>query len=124
MIGPGVQVGPYKIEAHLGAGGMGTVFRAVDTVLGRQVALKLLHPGMIGDAMAAARFQREARMLASLNHPNIASIYGFEDHPCGNLLALEYVPGPTLAELIRRDPLPIRQAILIGKQIAEIGIAP
>jgi serine/threonine protein kinase len=118
-LAPGSQIGQYKIVEHLGAGGMGTVFRADDTVLGRQVALKVLRPEMIGDAAAAVRFQREARMLASLNHPNIASIYGFEEQRSVKLLALEYVPGPTLAELLRRGPLPIRQVILIGKQIAE-----
>jgi serine/threonine protein kinase len=98
---------------------MGTVYKATDTKLGRQVALKLLRPETLDDAAGIARFEREARTLASLNHPHIAAIYGFEEHGGVRFLALEYVLGPTLAERLRRGPLPIREAMLVSKQIAE-----
>jgi serine/threonine-protein kinase len=115
----GTRLGQYRIEAHLGAGGMGTVYKATDTTLEREVALKMLHPEMLEDAPSVARFEREARMLASLNHPHIGVIYGFETHDTVRFLALEYVPGPTLAERLRRRALPIRDAMLIAQQIAE-----
>ena len=122
----GSQFGHYTIVEHLGAGGMGTVYRATDSKLGRQVALKLLRPELLEDSAALARLEREARMLASLNHPHIATIYSLEEHDGARLLALEYVPGPTLAERLRRGPLPVREAMSVGKQIAqalEIGRA-
>jgi len=112
-------LGHYRILEHLGAGGMGTVYKATDTKLGRQVALKLLHRETLEDTGALARFTREARTLASVNHPGIAAIYGFEEHDGVRFLALEYVPGPTLAERLRRGPLPLRETMLVGKQIAE-----
>jgi serine/threonine-protein kinase len=116
---PGASLGQYRIVEHLGAGGMGTVYKATDTKLGRTVAIKLLRPEMLEGTGAAARFEREARALASLNHPRIAAIYGFEEHDGVRFLALEYVPGPTLAERLRRGPLAAREAIAIAKQIAE-----
>jgi serine/threonine-protein kinase len=119
QLAPGQSLGQYKIVEHLGAGGMGTVYRATDTKLGRSVALKMLLPGMLNDATSAARFEREARVLASLNHARIAAIYGLEEYQGVRFLALEYVPGPTLAEQLRRGPLPIREALRISKQIAE-----
>src|SRR6266567_8741639 len=97
----GYQLGHYTIVEHLGAGGMGTVYRATDAKLGRQVALKLLRPDLLEDSAALARFEREARMLASLNHPHIATIYSFEEQGGARLLALEYVAGLTLAERLR-----------------------
>src|ERR1700737_2370650 len=98
----GTKLGPYEIVAPLGAGGMGEVYRARDTKLGREVALKLLPPLFTTDADRVARFKREARVLASLNHPNIGAIYGFED--AGNVLALvlELVEGDTLDDRVRR----------------------
>ena len=80
-IGPGTRLGPYEIEAQIGVGGMGEVYRATDTTLGRQVAIKVLPEAFAQDAERLARFEREARSLAALNHPNIASIYGLEQGP-------------------------------------------
>jgi len=119
QLAPGANLGQYRIGEHLGAGGMGTVYKATDMKLGRQVALKLLRPEMLEDAGAGARFEREARTLASINHPGIAAIYGLEEHEGVRFLALEYVPGPTLAGRLQRGPLPPREAISVSKQIAE-----
>src|SRR5947199_5210509 len=96
----GTKLGPYEIVAPLGAGGMGEVYRASDSRLGREVALKVLPAAMANDAERMARFQREAQMLASLNHANIASIYGLEDSGGVRALVMELVEGPTLAERI------------------------
>src|SRR5437764_5105404 len=93
----GTKLGPYEIVAPLGAGGMGEVYRARDSRLGREVAIKVLPAAMANDAERMARFQREAQMLASLNHPNIASIYGLEESGV-RALVMELVEGPTLAE--------------------------
>src|SRR5215469_9798802 len=119
QLAAGANLGQYRIVEQVGAGGMGTVYKAIDTKLGRQVALKLLRPEALNDAASAARFEREARTLAALNDQRIANIYAFEE--CGGVrfLSLEYVPGPTLAERLRRGPLAVREAMLIGKQIAE-----
>src|SRR6266702_4266215 len=97
----GERIGPYEILAPLGAGGMGEVYRARDTKLGRDVALKVLREAFAQDTERMARFQREAQVLASLNHPNIASIYGLEDSGGLRALIMELVEGPTLAERIR-----------------------
>src|SRR5213592_170354 len=96
----GTRLGPYEILAPLGAGGMGEVYRARDTRLSRDVALKVLPTAMANDAERMARFQREAQTLASLNHPNIASIYGLEESGGVRALVMELVEGPTLAERI------------------------
>src|SRR5881275_3251809 len=96
----GGKLGPYEIVAPLGAGGMGEVYRARDARLGREVAIKVLPAAMANDAERMARFQREAQILASLNHPNIASIYGLEDSGGVRALVMELVEGPTLAERI------------------------
>jgi hypothetical protein len=119
VLAPGSFLGQYRILEHIGSGGMGTVYKATDTRLGRPVALKLLLPEMLGDAIGVARFEREARTLASLNHPHIATIYGFEEQDGVRFLALEYVPGLTLAEQLRHGRRPIREAVLVGKQVAE-----
>src|SRR5713226_409903 len=115
----GTKLGPYEIVAPLGAGGMGEVYRARDTKLGRDVALKLLPPKFTADADRVARFEREARMLASLNHPHIAAIYGFED--AGNVpaLVLELVEGDTLDDRVRRGPLPLSEALAVAQQITD-----
>src|ERR1035441_3745139 len=108
---PGTKFGPFEILAPLGAGGMGEVYRARDTKLGRDVALKLLPPLFTADADRRARFEREARLLASLNHPHIGAIYGFED--AGNVpaLVLELVEGHTLDDRVRRGPRPLAEAL-------------
>ena len=98
----GVRFGPYEITGTLGAGGMGEVYRARDTELNRDVALKVLPESFVLDPDRVARFKREAQVLASLNHPNIAAIYGFEESDGVQALVLELVEGPTLAEVIER----------------------
>ena len=115
----GTKLGPYEIVAPLGAGGMGEVYRARDTKLGRDVALKLLPPLFTADADRVARFEREARLLASLNHPHIGAIYGFED--AGNVpaLVLELVEGDTLDDRVRRGPLPLSEVLAVAQQIAD-----
>src|SRR5947209_8903478 len=115
----GRKVGPYEIVAPLGAGGMGEVYRARDTKLGRDVALKLLPPLFTEDADRVARFKREAQLLASLNHPHIGAIYGFEDADNVPALVLELVEGDTLYDRVRRGPLPLPGALAVAKQIAD-----
>jgi eukaryotic-like serine/threonine-protein kinase len=116
---PGNRVGPYEIVGAIGAGGMGEVYRARDTRLGRDVALKVLPQALAGDQERMARFRREAQVLASLNHPNIAAIYGFEDSSDVHALVMELVEGPTLADRIKTGAIPIDEALPIAKQIAE-----
>ncbi len=115
----GSRLGPYEVLSPLGAGGMGEVYRASDTKLKRDVALKLLPQAVSQDAERMARFQREAEVLASLNHPGIASIYGLEESAGVRALVMELVEGPTLAERIARGPIPIDEALPIARQIAE-----
>jgi Tol biopolymer transport system component len=114
----GRQIGAYQLHALLGAGGMGEVYRARDMKLGRDVAVKILPNVFTTDPQRLARFQREARLLASLNHPHIAAIYGLEDTDAVHALVLELVEGETLADRIRRGPLPLAEALTIGRQIA------
>ena len=118
MISEGTRLGPYDVGAPLGAGGMGEVYRATDMRLKRQVAIKIL-PALAADADRIARFQREAEILASLNHPHIAAVYGFEDAAGVKALVMELVEGPTLADRIARGPIPIEDAIPIAGQIAQ-----
>jgi len=120
----GTRLGPYEIVALLGAGGMGEVYRARDPRLGRDVALKVLPEVFARDAERMARFEREAQVLASLNHPNIASLYGLEESGGVRALVMELVEGPTLAERIREGPLPLDEALPIARQIAEALEAP
>ena len=115
----GQQLGTYKIVSLLGAGGMGEVYQARDSKLNRDVAIKVLPAVFLHDAERLARFQREARMLAALNHPNIATIHGLEQFGCVNYLVMELVSGQTLAERLRVGPLDINEALKIGGQIAE-----
>ena len=114
----GARLGSHEIVSLLGAGGMGEVYRAHDTNLGRHVALKLLPPSFAQDAERVARFRREAHVLATLNHPNIAGIYGLEEAGTHRFLVLELVEGPTLADRIASGPLPVDEAIHIGREIA------
>ena len=118
-LAPGSRLGSYEVTAEIGAGGMGIVYRARDTKLGRDVALKVLPDLFADDPERLARFQREARVLASLNHPNIASIYGLEESGDTRALVLELVEGPTLAERIAQGAIPVEEALPIAKQIAE-----
>src|SRR5216684_6019813 len=115
----GTRLGPYDIVAPLGAGGMGEVYRATDTRLKRQVAVKILPPSVAADPDRLARFQREAEVLASLNHPHIAAIYGLEDTDGMKALVMELVEGPTLADRIAQGPIPIDEALPIARQIAQ-----
>jgi Tol biopolymer transport system component len=115
----GTRLGPYAITAPLGAGGMGEVYRARDTKLGREVALKVLPESFAADPERVARMHREAQVLAALNHPNVAAIHGFEDSGDVHALVLEFVDGETLADRIARGPIPIQEALPIAKQIAE-----
>ena len=118
-LAPGTRVGPYEIVAPLGAGGMGEVYRARDTKLGREVAIKILPPAFVSDPERVARFEREARTLASLNHPNIGGIYGLEEADGTTALVLELVEGPTLADRIAQGPISLDEALPIARQIAE-----
>src|SRR5499426_139686 len=118
-IKPGMRIGPYDVTAPLGEGGMGVVFRALDTKLHREVALKLLPDHFANDADRLTRFQREAQVLAALNHPNIAQIYGLEQSGASSCIVMELVEGETLAERLKRGPLSIDDTIQIAKQIAE-----
>ena len=115
----GARLGPYEILGVIGAGGMGEVYRARDTKLHRDVAVKVLPEGFANDPERMSRFQREAQLLAALNHPNIAAIYGLEESSCGLALVTELVEGPTLAERITTGPIPFEEALGIAKQIAE-----
>src|SRR3989338_8753115 len=112
-LAPGTRLGPYEILAPLGAGGMGEVYRARDTKLGRDVAIKILPAHFTLDPERRARFTREARTLATLSHPNIGAIYGLEHADGVDALVLELVEGPTLAERLERGPLKLAEALRI-----------
>ena len=116
---PGTRLGPYEIAAQIGVGGMGEVYRARDTKLDRDVAIKVLPESLAGDPDRIARFQSEARTLAVLNHPDIAAIYGLEQADQTQALVMELVEGPTLADRIAQGAIPIDEALPIAKQIAE-----
>src|SRR5437764_11870753 len=116
---PGTRFGVYEIVPPLGAGGMGEVYRARDTKLNRDVALKVLPEAFVLDPDRFARFTREAHVLASLNHPHIGAIYGFEESEGVHALVLELVEGPTLADRLTHGPIPIDDALPIARQIAD-----
>jgi len=116
---PEATISHYRVTGKLGSGGMGDVYRARDTKLNREVAIKVLPEGFAQDAERVARFQREAQVLASINHPNIAAIYGLEESNGAHALVLELVEGPTLADRIAAGPIPIAEALPIARQIAE-----
>jgi non-specific serine/threonine protein kinase len=120
VIEPGTTIGPYVILGHLGEGGMGTVFRARDTRLDREVALKMLPPEFAADPVRLAHFRQEALSIAALNHPNVATIYGFEEPAPGALfLVLEKVEGESLAERLARGALPVEESLRVCAQVAE-----
>jgi serine/threonine protein kinase len=118
-VSPGTRLGSYEIVSAVGAGGMGEVFRARDLKLQRDVALKILPDLFALDPDRLAHFKREAQVLACLHHPNIASIHGFEDSTEPQALVLELVEGPTLAERIAEGPVPLDEAVPIGRQICD-----
>jgi serine/threonine protein kinase len=123
-LAPGVRLGPYEIAVAIGAGGMGEVYRAVDTRLGRPVALKLLPQELASDADRLARFEREARLLAALNHPGIAQVYGFERVPLADgtpahVLAMELVEGEDLGERLKRGAIPVDESTAIASQLVD-----
>jgi serine/threonine protein kinase len=116
---PGKRLGVYDITGQIGEGGMGQVYRATDTRLKRPVAIKILPPSLAADADRLARFQREAQVLASLNHPHIAGIYGLEESDGVSALVMELVDGEDLSQRIARGAIPIDEALPIAKQIAD-----
>ncbi len=115
----GKTLSHYKVLEKIGQGGMGEVYRAEDTNLSREVAIKVLPEQFTQDPQRLARFEREAKLLASLNHPNIAAIYGFEEADDVRFLAMELVPGETLQERVAKGPVPVEEALEICRQIAE-----
>jgi serine/threonine protein kinase len=115
----GTRLGSYEIVSVLGVGGMGEVYLARDTRLGRQVAVKVLPDIFLADAERVARFEREAKMLASLNHANIAALHGLDTADGRHLLVMELVGGDTLAERVSRGPTPAGEALRLARQIAE-----
>ena len=115
----GTKLGPYEIRSPLGVGGMGEVYLATDSKLDRNVAIKVLPESMTRDKERVARFEREAKLLASLNHPNIAAIHGFDDSDGTRFLVMEYVEGETLGSHLKTGPVAVEDALDIAKQIAE-----
>ena len=116
---PGARLGPYEVAAQIGVGGMGEVYQATDTNLKRQVAIKVLPEALAADPDRLARFQREAEVLAALNHPHIAHIHGLERSNGMTALVMKLVEGPTLADRISEGAIPVDEALPIAKQIAE-----
>jgi serine/threonine protein kinase len=115
----GQQVGSYEVTALLGKGGMGEVYRARDVKLKREVAIKILPDAFAENPEGVARFEREAKVLASLNHPNIATLHGKEESGGTHFLVMELVEGETLADRLRRGPIPVEEALAIAQQITE-----
>ena len=118
-LAPGTRLGPYEVTAHIGVGGMGEVYRATDTNLGRQVAIKVLPEAFAHDPDRSRGLSVRPKTLASLNHPNIAQIHGLEKSGGMSALVMELVEGPTLADRIAQGAIPIDEALPIAKQIAE-----
>src|SRR5262245_54242120 len=115
----GQTIGSYEVVAKLGEGGMGEVYRARDTRLGRSVAIKVISEARLFDADHVARFDREAKVLASLNHPRIATLYGVEELAGRRFLVMELVEGETLADRLQRGAMPVAEALAVAQQIAE-----
>src|SRR5512140_3363417 len=121
-LSPGARLGPYEIVSPLGAGGMGEVYRARDTRLEREVALKILGRDLLADEGARKRFRKEALALAKLNHPNIAHVYDFASEGGVDFLVMELVPGEMLSERLARGPLSEADVLKVGRELAE-GLA-
>src|SRR5450631_2377630 len=120
LLPAGTKLGTYEVLSAIGAGGMGEVYQAHDTKLGRDVAIKVLPEAVAHDLERLARFQREAKMLAALNHPNIATIFGLEQSGATHYLVMELVPGESLADRIKLgSPVPVEEVLTIAHQIAE-----
>src|SRR5215475_9288909 len=115
----GTRLGPYEVIAPLGAGGMGEVYRARDTRLGREVALKVLPPDVAGDAGRRARFEQEARAVAALNHPNIVGLYDIGIENGVAYIVTELVSGETLSAVMQRGPMPVKKLLDLAVQIAD-----
>src|SRR5688572_5714956 len=118
MLTPGSRLGAYEILSSIGAGGMGEVYRARDSKLAREVAIKVLPDAFASDQERLLRFQREAQLLASVSHPNIAGIHGLEESNGVTALVLELVPGETLADRLARGPIAVDEALAMAGQIA------
>jgi len=116
---PGATFAHYRVTERIGAGGMGEVWRATDTRLGREVAMKVLPPEFTKDPERLARFQREAKLLASINHANIATVHGLEETGGTAALVMELVPGENLAQRLARGPIPLDEALPVAEKIAE-----
>src|SRR5438445_424108 len=116
---PGARLGAYEILQPIGAGGMGEVYRARDTRLGRDVAIKTLPDAFVNDPERTARFEREAQLLAALNHPHIAGIYGLEDAGGSRVLVLEFVDGESLAQRLASGRMPVDEALSVARQIID-----
>src|SRR5215470_3101399 len=119
---PGTRIGVFEVTSQLGEGGMGVVFRVGDSKLLRDVALKVLPDHFADDPDRLSRLQREAQVLASLNHPNIAQVYGLEQVGGSECIAMEFVEGETLEERLKHGPIPLHDAVEIAKQLAD-GLA-
>src|SRR5216684_4070292 len=119
VLSSGAKLGPYEIVAPLGAGGMGEVYRARDTRLDRSVAIKILPAHLSQNAEAKERFDREARAISSLSHPNICHLYDVGQQDGASYLVMEYLDGETLADRLRKGPLPLEQVLKIGADICE-----
>jgi eukaryotic-like serine/threonine-protein kinase len=118
-LAPGTRLGPYELLSALGSGGMGEVYRARDPRLGRDVAVKALPEPFASDHERVARFEREARVLASLNHPSIATIYGLEESESAQFIVLELVEGGTLQDRLKRAPLDLPEALRVARDVAD-----
>src|SRR5512143_1185628 len=119
MLAAGTSLGPYKILAPLGAGGMGEVYRAHDTRLGRDVAIKVLSPHLAATNEVRARFEREARTISQLNHPHICTLFDVGHQDGTDYLVMELVEGMTLAQRLQKGPLPADEVLALGSQIAD-----
>src|SRR5262245_23389088 len=119
MLSAGDRLGPYEVMGPLGTGGMGEVYRARDTRLGRDVAIKILPKEMSADATRKQRFEREAKTISSLNHPNICTLHDIESQDGTDYLVMECVEGETLAKRLEKGPLPLEQTLKYGAQIAD-----
>src|SRR5512136_2852616 len=115
----GTSLGPYEIQAAIGAGGMGEVYKARDTRLDRSVAIKVLPPAFSADPERRARFEREAKTIAGLNHPHICTLHDVGEHEGSTFLVMEHLTGETLAQRLEKGPLPLEQALSVATEIAD-----